>query len=456
MTSSSNPQTNAPNRQDVESRVREAPAGVINKFKFLGPGFILSASIVGSGELIATTVLGARAGFAALWIIILSCIIKVAVQLEVGRHAILTGETPIQAFNKLSGRKLLNCNWSVWTVFIIMLMKIFQLGGMLGGTALVMAIIVPSIGLIGWTIIIAAVVGLLIYHGHYRWIERLSLFMIVSFTFFTLVALFSLQYTQFRFSLADILNGLEFNLSPTVVAVAIGAFGITGVGSDEIIAYNYWCLEKGYSTYTGPRQDTKEWLTRARGWIRVMYLDAFVSMIVYTAVTVVFYLLGAAVLNRQNIVPEGNQVIKELALIYTQSLSQKIELIYLVGAFFVLFSSLFASLGAWTRVFSDIFSEMKLIDYWNLDHRNRTIKILALTFPALWTIAYVFIQSPVLMVLSGGVVGSILLLLVVYASWTFFKQTTSIIKTSGYYQASFWASVFSILMVAVYGLVKVF
>jgi hypothetical protein len=187
-----------------------------------------------------------------------------------------------------------------------------------------------------------------------------------------------------------------------------------------------------------------------------MYLDALVSMIVYTAVTVVFYLLGAAVLYRQDIVPEGNQVIKELALIYTQSLSQNIELIYLVGAFFVLFSSLFASLGAWTRVFTDIFSEMRLMDYENLNQRKRAIKMLALAFPALWAIAYFFIQSPVLMVLSGGVLGSVLLLLVVYASWTFYKKTTQIIKTSRIYRIAFWASVISILMVAIYGLAKVF
>ena len=52
-----------------EDTILEPPSTFIGKLKFLGPGFILSASIVGSGELIATTVLGAKAGFAALWII---------------------------------------------------------------------------------------------------------------------------------------------------------------------------------------------------------------------------------------------------------------------------------------------------------------------------------------------------------------------------------------------------
>ena len=39
----------------------------------------------------------------------------------------------------------------------------------------------------------------------------------------------------------------------------------TGVGGDEIMFYNYWCLEKGYAAFTGPRNGTPEWANRARG-----------------------------------------------------------------------------------------------------------------------------------------------------------------------------------------------
>ena len=45
------------------SFVREPPTSFLGKLRYIGPGFILSASIVGSGELIATTILGAQAGF---------------------------------------------------------------------------------------------------------------------------------------------------------------------------------------------------------------------------------------------------------------------------------------------------------------------------------------------------------------------------------------------------------
>ena len=46
----------------------EPPRGFFSSLKYLGPGLILSAAIVGSGELIATTALGAKAGFAVLWV----------------------------------------------------------------------------------------------------------------------------------------------------------------------------------------------------------------------------------------------------------------------------------------------------------------------------------------------------------------------------------------------------
>ena len=51
--------------------------------------------------------------------------------------------------------------------------------------------------------------------------------------------------------------------------------------------------------------NTDEWRLRAKGWIKVMNLDAVLSMVVYTLVTAAFYLLGAAVLFKRGEVPEG-------------------------------------------------------------------------------------------------------------------------------------------------------
>jgi Mn2+/Fe2+ NRAMP family transporter len=341
-----------------ESTIKEPPSTIGQSLGFLGPGFILSASIVGSGELIATTTLGAKAGFVAFWVIIVSCLAKVAVQLEFGKHTILTGQTAMKAFNNLQGPMLGRARWTVWMVFLLIVLKIIQLGGMIGSSAIVLNMLMPDIPIVIWVFVIALSLAVLIYKGFYTVVEKSSLFMTLTFTVLTLTAVFFLTYTPYSITSSDLLSGLKLQLPREFVAVAIGAFGITGVASDEIIAYNYWCIEKGYASYTGPRNDTVEWQRRARGWIKVMYLDATVAMVIYTLVTAAFYLLGAAVLHERGAIPEGNQLIETVALIYTESLGPGVKIIYLVGAFFVLYSSLFAALAAWSRMYSDIFGQL--------------------------------------------------------------------------------------------------
>jgi Mn2+/Fe2+ NRAMP family transporter len=68
--------------------VHEPPVHWLGILSHLGPGLIIAASIVGSGELIATTITGAKAGLSLLWLIILGCVIKVFAQIEIGRFTI--------------------------------------------------------------------------------------------------------------------------------------------------------------------------------------------------------------------------------------------------------------------------------------------------------------------------------------------------------------------------------
>lgn len=435
--------------------IKEPPKGVFSSLKFLGPGFILSASIVGSGELIATTTLGAKAGFTAFWVIILSCLVKVAIQLEFGKYAILSGESAMKSFNKLPGPRFGRSGWALWSIFILTLLKVIQVGGMLGGTAIVLSMLFPSIGLVTWAILIALTVALLIFGGLYSVIEKSSLLMIAFFTLLTFASLFVVNYTPYRISAEELLSGFQFSLPSSLILIAIGAFGITGVGSDEIIAYNYWCLEKGYAAYTGPRNDSDpSWKKRAQGWVRVMYLDAFVAMIIYTLVTAAFYLLGASILHKQGMVPEGNEVIETLALIYTQTFGSGIKTAYLVGAFFVLFSSVFATLAAWTRLFSDIFGQLGWINFFDTAQRKKTIAILSWVFPAIWVLAFAFIKLPVIMILFGGVIGSVMLLVVVFAAIHFRKQRVQYFRSPLIYEICFWLSILAITMVAIFGLFK--
>ena len=84
--------------------IQEPPVGFWNTVKFLGPGLILVGSVVGSGEIILTTTLGATVGFVMLWWMLLSCWGKSIVQAELGRYAVSSGSTALSAFNDIPGK----------------------------------------------------------------------------------------------------------------------------------------------------------------------------------------------------------------------------------------------------------------------------------------------------------------------------------------------------------------
>jgi hypothetical protein len=179
-------------------------------------------------------------------------------------------------------------------------------------------------------------------------------------------------------------------------------------------------------------------------------------MIIYTLVTAAFYLLGAAVLHNRGQIPEGNQLIETVALIYTESLGPGVRTLYLVGAFFVLFSSLFASLAAWTRMYSDIFGQIGWINFFDINQRKKVIAALAWAFPTIWAATYLFINLPVVMILSGGVVGSIMLFIIVYAAYYFRYKVEQSFTPGLFYDVALWVSIISIMAVGVYGMVSLF
>ncbi len=439
-----------------KSTIKDPPKSLRGTFQYLGPGFILSAGIVGSGELIATTTLGAKAGFVTFWVILVSCFVKVALQLEFGKHAINSGESTMASLNKLPGPKLGKVNWSICTWLFLMIFKVLQVGGIVGGVALTLNLAFDQISVSYWTWIVAFSVSLLIFRGYYQFVEKFSLIMIGLFTIFTFISLAYLQYTPYALSWFNIVEGLQFKLPPETVVFAIAAFGITGVGGDEIMYYNYWCLEKGYAAYTGPREENEEWIRRAKGWIKVMYIDALLAMIVYTLVTAAFYLLGAAVLHAQSEVPQGYAMVETLSKMYTETLGSNAKSVYLLGAFIVLYSTLFAGLAAWTRVFADTFGQMGLINFYDPVIRKRTIAILAWVFPVIWSLLFLFIKLPVLMVLIGGVSTSIILLVVVFAAFHFrYWRLHEKLRPNKFYDTAFWLSAIVIILIGVYGIYKI-
>ncbi len=437
-----------------KSKVLDPPKSIGGTIKHLGPGFILSASIVGSGELIATTKLGAQAGFIAMWVILVSCLVKVAVQLEFGKRAIMTGETTFASFNSLPGFKIGKANWSVWTWLGLMLVKFLQVGGIVGLVAVLLNMAVPSLSVFWWLLIVVLAISGIVVSGYYKVLEIMSVSMIGLFTLFTFFSLIALQNTEAAISMGDVLSGLQFKMpeGAEMTILVIGAFGLTGVGGDEIMAYNYWLIEKGYASNTGKNDGSEEWAIRARGWIKVMYIDAIFAMLVYTVVTVAFFLLGSALLHgKGDFEGGGKDFLENLSNLYTVTLGNWAEPFFYFGAFVVLFSTAFSALGAWTRQFTDAFGRIGILNFDDYKSRRNWFAILAVGIPAIWAGVFLLFESPVWMVVVGGVATSIILLVVLFAAIVFKAQRkNSKIKTGKVYEFAFWLSSAMILFVGVW------
>ena len=104
---------------------KPAPKTFAGILKHLGPGLIITATIVGSGELIATPALAAKVGFSMLWFIILGCLVKVFVQVELGRYTLINSKTTLEAMNSVPGPKL-RVSWMVW-FWVVMYLSLIHI-----------------------------------------------------------------------------------------------------------------------------------------------------------------------------------------------------------------------------------------------------------------------------------------------------------------------------------------
>mgnify|MGYP006969377558 CR=1 FL=1 len=530
--------------------IEDPPRDILGILKRLGPGMIIAGSIVGSGELIATTKTGAEAGITLLWLIIIGCVIKVFVQIEIGRYTVSHGETPLAALNRVPGPRI-RVNWLLWYWLVMMISILGQAGGIVGGVGQSLAIAVPITGdyaeavrvpdkpdliryldyidgsgeaplgtnpaeaerlrrgdefiarrmerlgdrapdLVAttrelvraqslhaeiaatttepkagttptpeqaelikrkrtvdeidgqlsamtspftfddriWGTVIALVTVGLLYRGRYSLIQNLTMALVVSFTFITIGNVISLQtHEEFALTAADYLHGLSFHIPAGTAGIraAMFTFGIIGVGASELVAYPYWCLEKGYAKFAGPRSAEESWAKRARGWMMVMHYDAFTSMVIYTIATLAFFVMGAAALYQQGLVPAGMRMVSTLIEQYVPVFGEHARWLFLIGAIAVLYSTFLVANASFARLYTDFLKVLGLIDPHNEKTHDRSVTIFGVVLPLVCAGVYwIPNANPVALVMFGGLTQAVMLPMLAFAALYFrYRMTDS-------------------------------
>ncbi len=440
-----------------QSAIQEPPTSLGHALGQIGPGLILAGAIVGTGELIATTNLGARVGFALLWLVIASCFIKVFVQIELGRFAISSGDGTFASFRRLPGPGIA----LVWWCVIMLLFTQMQIGAMIGGIARSFQMALTESGVTSpwllsertWAVLVTVVTIAMLATGSYRLVEGVSTLLVAGFTFMTILCVAFLP-AEHAVTAKDIASGLTFHVPTGAVVAAFTMFGITGVGASELLAYPYWCIEKGYARHVGPREETESWAERARGWMRVLRLDAWVSMVVYTIATLAFYLLGASVLNKRTggkEIPAGD-VIPALAGMYTPVMGERLATWVIVfGAICVLYSTLFAATAGNSRILTDFLRVNRFIDPHREDLRKRSIQVLCTILPIFGFVLFLGFSDLVMMVKVGGVMQGVSLPFIAGAAvYLRYRRTDRRITPGLLWDVFLWLSLLGLTAAALY------
>lgn len=434
------------------------PTTLAGRLSQLGPGLIISAAIVGSGELIVIPKLGATMGFTLLWFVILGCVLKVFVQVELARHAIAHQETTLVSLDTLPGPRW-RVSWVLWAWMLMYAGTVLQVGGIIGGITMICGMLGLNWPPWVWLVLTTGSGIVLLVSGRYGPVERYSTGMVAIFTLSAMVAVVALQWTEFHVTAAQWREGLSVHI-PDSFTVAFAAFGVTGVGASELIYYPYWCLEKGYGRSVGPpppggawSPQRPAWTAGARGWLGVMRLDAFVSMIVYTFATIAFYVLGAAILHRTARDVSDNDLIGRLADMYLQSLGEWSYVLFLVGALAVLYSTFFVATASNARLLVDIGGLLGVpaAAAPTAEARRKAVQAACVLLPLASATAYVILPQPVTLVLIGAVGQAIMLpLLAVAAVYFRHKRLPPDLAPSAAWTVALWVSAGLIALVGAY------
>ncbi|MFZ5946215.1 MAG: Nramp family divalent metal transporter [Bacillota bacterium] len=393
-------------REDYEIRdrtvadIKEPPRNWKQMIKFFGPSFVIMGATVGSGELISTTILGAKLGFVMLWMLIIGVILKATLQELMARYTIYTGNGLMDILDEVPG-KVGKASWAVWWAGFLLLSLLVNMAGIVG----VMGLAVK--GLVGfgnpniWGLAISIIGVVLLLRGIYDDLEKTTVVLVGVFSLITVfIAFFLIQSTPYSYSVADLASGLTFSFPPEGWFVALAVFGATGITANEILTYTYWVKGKGYASWAGPR-DSEGFVERANGWVKVMRADIIAGSVLVILVTVAFYILGAAVLHVMGKVPAGFDVVETISSIYTESVGSWTRTLFMFSAIAILFTTFTVNTAGIARIIGDVLFKSQIIKGDSIAKKIKIRLIFTILGPIIMLMMYFLIPAPTQLILFG-------------------------------------------------------
>ena len=303
---------------------------------YVGPGVLWAALAQGSGELIWWPYLTAKYGTAFLGLLIFATLLQYWYNLEICRYTVLTGETPMTGFTRMSR----TFAWVAWTgVFIENIW--FGAYAVAGGTALAALTHFPA----GWSpkgqslfwgYSTVAVYVLVLALGTvvYNWVERISIAVVIITLSGIIFAVFqepvlAVSGAFFSALVPSVARAVEVpNWDPADLKTLAVSIAFAGAGGFGQLFIAYWMRDKGIgmgqrvgrvtSPLTGKSEaipatgfycaDTEENKRNYRGWVRYISIENGIGVFLNFLTTVIMCWLAFALLLPKGIVPKGWEI----------------------------------------------------------------------------------------------------------------------------------------------------
>lgn len=376
--------------QAVQTKEEEARAGAprvsLNFLTLAGPGLMVAAAGIGSGDVVSATVAGAGFGTMLLWAVAVGAFFKFVLNEGIARWQLATGLTALEGWAEYLPRWVViyfGAYLVLWTVAVsAALTNATGLGisNLTGG-------MIPQ----AWGAVFHSLFGFgFVLIGGYAGFERLVK-ILVGIMGFSILACAVLTFRNPGAMVQGLLIPSVPEGSTTAVLSVIGGIG----GSITILSYNYWMREEGIRR---PEQ-----ITYVRGDIAVAY-----------AFTALFGISIVLIANQAFFVPAVRvtdaQAVPAMAQMLGTILGPFGVWVYSIGFWAAVFASL---LGVWQSVpylYADFYGILKKMPP---EARAKATQVtstpyrVALIFLTLVPLPFAFMGRPIAIIVIYTVIGSL-------------------------------------------------
>ena len=269
-------------------------------WKIVGPGVIVAAGGIGSGEFVLWPAIAQQVGLGLLWAALFGSIIMFFIATECARYTLATGETIITGFSRL---------WKPWWIGFILMAVIPNLWpGYATGTGTILTFVLGGGDVILITVLalIAIVLSLTLSPVVYQFMEKAQFVMMAIMLLFIVFAAFIAIRADVWGDFARGFVSVGRIPEGTSIPLLAGAVAFAGAGGTGVLMVSNYLRDKNLgmgahiprivSPITGHEEpgsnighffpQNEENMSRWRGWWRVANQEQFWTFFLFTIATI--------------------------------------------------------------------------------------------------------------------------------------------------------------------------